>query len=281
WRATGYAGRSLMVAALFALHPTNVESVAWVAERKNILSMLLFLLALFSYRWYASKPEVGRYAVVAFLYAPRLMAKPQVRSSLAVRPAALGLLAVVAHVFARRRGDVCASPEAEPVGGGGSRVAAAGDYGAGGGAAAAVSGGGMVVVSRDARAHDRAGAGWVSGNGGPLRVPAAGGSVHHGRMGRGRVGRAAGAGCGLAAGGELGGAAGAGVGHASAGRYWRDSWTLWSHAAEITTGNWYAEDNLGGLLLETRRMEAAMPHSLPRACRLAGRSDQQFECRRL
>src|SRR5271165_7145678 len=68
--------------------------------------------------------------------------------------------------------DVCASPEAEPVGGGGSRVAAAGDYGAGGGAAAAVSGGGMVVVSRDARAHDRAGAVWVSGNGGPLRVPA-------------------------------------------------------------------------------------------------------------
>ncbi len=45
-RATGYVGRSFMVAALFALHPINVESVVWIAERKNSLSMLFFLLAL-------------------------------------------------------------------------------------------------------------------------------------------------------------------------------------------------------------------------------------------
>jgi len=76
--ATGYAGRSAMVAALFALHPVNVESVAWIAERKNLLSMLFFLLALGSYRWYAREPKVGRYAVVAFLYALALLAKPQV-----------------------------------------------------------------------------------------------------------------------------------------------------------------------------------------------------------
>ena len=66
-RATGYTGRSAMVAALFALHPINVESVVWIAERKNLLSMLFFLLALGAYRWYALKPRVARYAVVAFL----------------------------------------------------------------------------------------------------------------------------------------------------------------------------------------------------------------------
>jgi protein O-mannosyl-transferase len=77
-RATGYVGRSAMVAALFALHPINVETVAWIAERKNVLSMLFFLLALGAYRWYALKPQVGRYSVVALLYAMGLMCKPQV-----------------------------------------------------------------------------------------------------------------------------------------------------------------------------------------------------------
>ena len=76
--ATGYVGRGAMVAALFALHPINVESVAWIAERKNLLSMMFFLLALGAYRWYAREPRVGRYAVVALLYALGLLAKPQV-----------------------------------------------------------------------------------------------------------------------------------------------------------------------------------------------------------
>lgn len=78
WRATGYPGRSLMVAALFALHPINVESVAWVAERKNVLSMFFFLLALGAYGWYARKPRAGRMGIVILLYALALMAKPQV-----------------------------------------------------------------------------------------------------------------------------------------------------------------------------------------------------------
>jgi len=77
-RATGYVGRSAMVAALFALHPINVESVVWIAERKNLLSMMFFLLALGAYRWYAFQPRTGRYAVVALLYAMGLMSKPQV-----------------------------------------------------------------------------------------------------------------------------------------------------------------------------------------------------------
>jgi hypothetical protein len=77
-RATGYAGRSFMVAALLAVHPVNVESVVWIAERKTVLSMTFFLLALGAWRWYAAKPHVLRYAVVAVLFALGLMAKPQI-----------------------------------------------------------------------------------------------------------------------------------------------------------------------------------------------------------
>lgn len=77
-RATGYTGRSLMVAALFAVHPLNVEPVVWIAERKTLLSMTFFLLALGAYRWYAAKPKMGRYAWVALLFALGLMAKPQI-----------------------------------------------------------------------------------------------------------------------------------------------------------------------------------------------------------
>lgn len=76
--ATGYLGRSLMVAALFALHPINVEAVAWAAERKTLVSTLFFLLALGAYRWYARQPGVLRYAAVAALFALAVMGKPQV-----------------------------------------------------------------------------------------------------------------------------------------------------------------------------------------------------------
>jgi tetratricopeptide (TPR) repeat protein len=77
-RATGGAGRSFVVAALFAVHPINVESVVWVAERKTVLSMFFFLLALGVYGWYAAKPKGARYAAVTALFACGLMAKPQV-----------------------------------------------------------------------------------------------------------------------------------------------------------------------------------------------------------
>ncbi|MGO9305849.1 MAG: hypothetical protein ACLP3R_19495 [Candidatus Korobacteraceae bacterium] len=76
--ATGYLGRSFMVAALFAVHPINVESVAWMAERKTLLSTFFFLLALGAYRWYARKPGVVRYTVVALLFILGLMSKPQI-----------------------------------------------------------------------------------------------------------------------------------------------------------------------------------------------------------
>jgi protein O-mannosyl-transferase len=76
--ATGRTGPSLMVAALFALHPINVESVAWIAERKNLLSMFFFLLALAAYDRYARKQGIGRYGLVALWFACGLMAKPMV-----------------------------------------------------------------------------------------------------------------------------------------------------------------------------------------------------------
>ena len=77
-KATGYSGRSFMVAALFALHPINVETVAWIAERKNLLSMFFFLLALSAYQAYVRRPAVSRYLLVALLFALGLIAKPQV-----------------------------------------------------------------------------------------------------------------------------------------------------------------------------------------------------------
>jgi tetratricopeptide (TPR) repeat protein len=77
-RATGAKWRSLLVAALFALHPLNVESVAWIAERKNLLSTLFFLLTLGAYGWYSRKPDVKRYLAVASLFALGLAAKPMV-----------------------------------------------------------------------------------------------------------------------------------------------------------------------------------------------------------
>ncbi len=76
--ATKRLGPSLFVAALFAVHPINVESVAWVAERKNVLCTLFFFLTLWAYGWYASKPGWKRYLAVAALFAAGLASKPMV-----------------------------------------------------------------------------------------------------------------------------------------------------------------------------------------------------------
>ena len=76
--STGCRWRSFMVAGLFALHPINVESVAWAAERKTVLSTFFFLLAFLAYVWYTRRPARGRYFAMAGLYALALMAKPQV-----------------------------------------------------------------------------------------------------------------------------------------------------------------------------------------------------------
>jgi Flp pilus assembly protein TadD len=76
--ATGRWRPSLFAAALFAVHPIAVESVAWVAERKNVLCATFLLLTLSSYAWYARKPVWKRYIVVAVLFAAGLASKPMV-----------------------------------------------------------------------------------------------------------------------------------------------------------------------------------------------------------
>jgi hypothetical protein len=75
-RMTGAPGRSAVVAALFAAHPLHVESVAWVAERKDVLSTLFWMLTLWAYVGYVRRPRWTRYAAVVVLFALGLMAKP-------------------------------------------------------------------------------------------------------------------------------------------------------------------------------------------------------------
>src|SRR5215470_2221216 len=73
---TGSHARSFMVALLFTVHPLNVESVAWIAERKNLLCTTFFLSGLWAYTWYRNRPNAKRYALVTILFAAALSAKP-------------------------------------------------------------------------------------------------------------------------------------------------------------------------------------------------------------
>jgi tetratricopeptide (TPR) repeat protein len=75
-RATGTRWRSALAAFLFALHPLHVQSVAWVAERKDVLSACFWFLTLWLYVRYAERPGTGRYLAVALSFGLGLMAKP-------------------------------------------------------------------------------------------------------------------------------------------------------------------------------------------------------------
>jgi Flp pilus assembly protein TadD len=73
---TGAFWQSAFVASLFAIHPLHVESVAWISERKDVLSADFFMLTLWAYLRYARGPSIGRYAVVVFFLGLGLMSKP-------------------------------------------------------------------------------------------------------------------------------------------------------------------------------------------------------------
>ena len=73
---TGGVLQSGFVAAIFALHPINVESIAWIAERKNVLSTLFWFLTIWAYLGYVKKSTVKRYGLVFLFFALGLMSKP-------------------------------------------------------------------------------------------------------------------------------------------------------------------------------------------------------------
>jgi len=75
-RMTGFQWKSAMVAALFALHPLHVESVAWAVERKDVLSGLFWILTIWAYVRYVEAPGVRRYLPVLILFTLGLMSKP-------------------------------------------------------------------------------------------------------------------------------------------------------------------------------------------------------------
>ena len=75
-RMTKAPWKSALVAALFALHPLHVESVAWVSERKDVLSTFFWMLTIVAYVFYVERPKLGRYLAIFALFALGLMAKP-------------------------------------------------------------------------------------------------------------------------------------------------------------------------------------------------------------
>jgi tetratricopeptide (TPR) repeat protein len=77
-RATARPLPSAAVAALFAVQPLNVEAVAWISERKSVLCVLFFLLAIGAYGWYAKRPGVGRYLLVVLIFGLGITAKVMV-----------------------------------------------------------------------------------------------------------------------------------------------------------------------------------------------------------
>ncbi|MBN2019421.1 MAG: tetratricopeptide repeat protein [Sedimentisphaerales bacterium] len=78
YKMTGATWRSAFVAGVFALHPVHVESVAWIAERKDVLSGFFWMLTILVYIRYTERPSVRRYMLVVIIFVMGLMSKPMV-----------------------------------------------------------------------------------------------------------------------------------------------------------------------------------------------------------
>jgi tetratricopeptide (TPR) repeat protein len=104
-RMTGAFWQSAFVAALFAVHPLHVESVAWISERKDVLSTLFWLLTMAAYFRYVKKPSVGWYLSALLLFALGLMSKPM----LVTLPFVLLLLDYwpLNRLEVRNKGQIC------------------------------------------------------------------------------------------------------------------------------------------------------------------------------
>ena len=122
-RMTREDGPSAFVAALFAVHPLHVESVAWLAERKDVLSSFFLLVTIWTYVRYVERPGTGRYLAVAGAYALALMSKPMV----VTLPFALLLLDVWPLRRLGKAEDPAFRSESRPSGLPGREGAAAGD----------------------------------------------------------------------------------------------------------------------------------------------------------
>src|SRR5262249_13445773 len=77
---SGATWRSFFVAAFFTIHPLRVESVAWIAERKDVLSTFFWMVTCLAYGWYVAKPAWPRYLATLLAFAGGLLAKPMLVS---------------------------------------------------------------------------------------------------------------------------------------------------------------------------------------------------------
>ncbi|HEX3876769.1 MAG TPA: tetratricopeptide repeat protein, partial [Bryobacteraceae bacterium] len=102
-RVTGARWRSAVVAFLFALHPLHVESVAWVAERKDVLSGLFFFLALWAYLLYVERPGIRRYLLLMAAVSCGLASKPMLVT--------LPLILLLLDLWPLRRARSCGGKE--------------------------------------------------------------------------------------------------------------------------------------------------------------------------
>ena len=99
---TGYLGRSAIVAFLFAVHPAHVESVAWLAERKDVLCAFFWFATLFAYAWYVRRPSWKRFAWVILRLCLRSHVQANGRHA-SVCSATARLLAVAQNYIRQRK----------------------------------------------------------------------------------------------------------------------------------------------------------------------------------